>query len=134
MELARNYGWKPLGTCPPQNFDFYQPIADWDGRYLTNDGQTVKKVDALWLADALEKSLNDIADTNNKTDWNSEFQVDNDLPDWLSTEEQKIVQEELEDGLLDVIGMNPLEFFAGSEKQRLKHFIRFCHLGSFEIL
>lgn len=41
LELARAYGWKPMGTCPPSNFDFYTPIAEWDGRYLTNDGQTV---------------------------------------------------------------------------------------------
>jgi hypothetical protein len=133
LELARNYGWKPMGTCPPPNFDFYTPIAEWDGRYLTNDGQTVKRVDAFWIADALEKSLNDIADVS-KIDWNSAFWLDNDLPEWLSPEEKEIIDEELQEGLLDVMGVPPLEYFAGNEKLQLKTFIRFCRLGSFAIL
>jgi hypothetical protein len=35
--------------------------------------------------------------------------------------------------LLDVLGTNPLEYFAGAGKRDLKGFIRFCRLGSFEI-
>ena len=81
LELALAYGWKPLGTRQPGDFDFYEPIAEWDGRYLTNDGQTVKRVDAFWIADSLEKSLKDISDTNPKTDWNSEINQDDDLPE-----------------------------------------------------
>jgi hypothetical protein len=133
LELATDYGWKPLGTGQPKGFDFYEPIAEWDGRYLTNDGQIVKRVDAFWIADALENSLKDIPNTNPKIDWNSEINQD-DLPEWLSPEEQQIVEEEFQNGLLDIMGVNPLEFFAGDEKQRLKVFIRFCRLGSFEIL
>jgi hypothetical protein len=132
LELARAYGWKPMGTCPPPNFDFYKPIAEWDGRYLTNDRQTVKRVDAFWIADALEKSLTDIADVS-KIDWNSAIWLDDDLPEWLSPEETEIIHEELQDGLLDIIGTPPLEYFAGIEKRHLKEFIRFCRLGSFEI-
>jgi hypothetical protein len=133
LELARVYGWKPMGTCPPPNFDFYIPMAEWDGRYLTNDGQTVKRVDAFWIADALEKSLADIADVS-KIDWNSAARLDNELPEWLSPEEVEIIEEELQDGLLDVLGTNPIDYFAGSEKRHLKRFIRFCRLGSFQIL
>jgi hypothetical protein len=44
------------------------------------------------------------------------------------------MEEELQDGLLDIIGTPPLEFFAGAEKQHLRDFIRFCRLGSFKIL
>ena len=44
------------------------------------------------------------------------------------------VEEELQDGLLDVLGRDPREYFAGDEKLRLRHFIRFCRLGSFQIL
>ena len=36
----------------------------WDGTYLTNDGQIVVTEDALSLAIALEKSLDDIPDFN----------------------------------------------------------------------
>ena len=134
LELARLYGWEPLGTRPPLNFDFYKPIADWHGIYLTNDGQIVKAEDAFLLAAALERSLSDISDTNIKIDWNSEFWGDDDLPEWLSPEERQMIEVELQDGLLDIMGVHPLEFFVGDEKRYLTEFIRFCRLGSFTIL
>ena len=133
LELAQIYGWKPLGTRQPSNIDFYALCAEWDGRYLTNDGQTVKAEDARWLAAALERALTDIPDEYIPTDWNSVFQLEDDLPDWLSPEEREFIEEELQDGLLDIMGMSPLAYFAGREKQHLKEFIRFCRLGSFEI-
>ena len=134
LELAQSYGWEPLGTRPPSQLDFYELCAEWDGRYLTNDGQTVNAEDARSLAAALEKSLEDIPNENTPTDWNSMFQPEDDLPEWLSPEEREFIEEELQDGLLDVLGTNPLEYFAGDEKRHLKEFIRFCRLGSFEIL
>jgi hypothetical protein len=134
LELAGSYGWKPLGTRPPAHLDFHQLGAEWDGGYLTNDGQTVKAEDALSLAAALERSLDDIPDDNISMDWNSMFQQEDDLPEWLSPEERAIIEEELQDGLLDIMEMNPREYFAGDEKRYLKEFIRFCRLGSFEIL
>jgi len=42
LELAGLYGWRPMGTHPPSIHDFYQLGAEWDGRYLTNDGQVVR--------------------------------------------------------------------------------------------
>ena len=134
LELARLYGWKPLGTRPPSHIDFYQLGAEWDGGYLTNDSQTVKTEDAHSLAAALERSLDDIPNDNMPTDWNSLFQHEDDLPEWLSPEEREFIEEELHDGLLDILGLSPVEYFAGDEKQHLKEFIRFCRLGSFEIL
>jgi hypothetical protein len=134
LELARSYGWRPKGTRPPYAYDFYQLNAEWDGRYLTNDGQIVKAEDAYFLADALESSLNDIRDTNIKIDWNPELWDEDDLPEWLSPDERAIIDEGLQDGLLDTMGTHPCEFFAGDEKQYLIEFIRFCRLGSFKIL
>jgi hypothetical protein len=134
LELARLYGWQSKGTRPPPGLNFYELNADWHGTYLTNDGQTVKAEDAFLLAAALEKSLDHIADTDIKVDWNSVFSVEDDLPEWLSPDERAMLEEELQDGLLDIIGIEPLEFFAGGEKQHLKEFIRFCRLGSFKIL
>ena len=134
LELAQSYGWKPLGTCPPSHMDFYDLIAEWDGRYFTNDGQTVKAEDARALAAALERSLDDIPDETPPRDWNSIIRWEDDLPEWLSPEEREFIEEELQDGLLDVMGVNPLEYFAGDEKEHLKRFIRFCRLGSFEIV
>jgi hypothetical protein len=134
LELAQSYGWKPLGTRPPAHLDFYELFAEWDGRYLTNDGQTVKAEDAHSLAAALERSLDDISNENAPNDWNSLVQFEDDLPEWLSPEEREFIEEELQDGLLDIMSMNPLEYFAGNEKRHLQQFIRFCRLGSFEIL
>lgn len=134
LELAQLYGWEPLGTNPPSYIDFYEFCAEWDGRYLTNDGQTVKAEDARSLAAALEQALNDIPDEERAADWNAVLRLEDDLPEWLSPEEQEFIEEELQDGLLDIMGMDPREYFAGNEKRHLKHFIRFCRLGSFEIL
>lgn len=132
LELARVYGWQPKGTQPPASLDLYGLNTDWLGTYLTNDGQIVKAEDANLLAAALEKALDDIADSNPKMKWDAELWVE-DLPEWLSPEERAMIEEELEDGLLDILGVEPLEFFAGDEKRHLKAFIRFCRLGSFEI-
>ncbi len=134
LELARLYGWQPKGTRPPSHLNFHELNADWHGTYLTNDGQLVKTEDAFLLAAALEKSLDHIADTNPQIDWNLECSMEDDLPEWLSPDERAMIEEALQDGLLDMVGVNPLEFFAGDEKRHLQEFIRFCRLGSFEIL
>jgi hypothetical protein len=134
LELARLYGWKPLGTRSPSNLDLYELCAEWDGRYLTNDGQTVEAEDARSLAAALERALDDIPNETVPTDWNAMVRLEDDLPEWLSPAEREFIEEELQEGLLDVMGINPLELFAGAEKRHLKQFIRFCRLGSFEIL
>ena len=134
LELARLYGWQPKGTRPPPDLNFYELNADWHGTYLTNDGQIVRAEDAFLLAAALEKSLEHISDANIQIDWSFAFRVEDDLPEWLSPDERAMMEEELQDGLLDIMGVHPLEFFAGDEKWHLKSFIRFCRLGSFEIL
>jgi hypothetical protein len=134
LELARLYGWESKGTHPPSHLNFYELNADWHGTYLTNDGQIVKAEDAFLLAAALEKSLEDIADASTEIKWDPELWAEDDLPEWLSPDEREMIEEELQDGLLDVMGVNPLDFFAGDEKRHLKEFIRFCRLGSFEIL
>jgi hypothetical protein len=133
LELAQIYGWRPAGTCPPRHIDFYQLNAEWSGRYFTNDGQMVKAEDARALAAALERALDHISDATEKVDWNAEFLVEEDLPEWLSPEEKDLIEEELHDTLLDIVHIHPLDFFAGAEKQYLKSLIRFCRLGSFEI-
>src|SRR5262245_7431477 len=84
LDLAHLYGWKPLGTRPPTTHNFRLLNADWPGTYLTNDGQTVIWEDALALAGALEKAMDDIPDANVEMDWNPKFWVADDLPEWLS--------------------------------------------------
>jgi len=134
LELARLYGWRPRGTRLPSIYDFYKLDTEWNGSYLTNDGQIVKAEDAFSIAAALEKSLNDIPDENIKIDWTSRFWLEDDYPEWLSPDERAMIEEVLEDGLLDTMGTHPVEFFAGDEKRHLVAFIKFCRLGSFEIL
>ena len=133
LELARSYGWQPKGTRPPLHLDLYELNTEWHGRYLTNDGQTVKAEDARSLAAALERALDDIANENLPIDWSAMLYWEDDLPEWLSPEEREFIEDEVQHGLLDIMGTNPLEYFAGDEKRHLKQFIRFCRLGSFEI-
>jgi len=134
LELARLYGWQPLGTRPPPGVDFYKLGVDWYGVYLTNDGQTVSAEDAHSFAAALERSLDDIPNARIEPDWDFSSWLEDDLPEWFSPAERELIEEGIQDGLLDVIGTDPLEFFAGDEKPYLIRLIRFCRLGSFEIL
>jgi hypothetical protein len=105
LSLALFYGWQPMGTRVPSMTEIHGFDAEaWDGTYLTNDGQIVLAEDALSLAIALEKSLDDIPDFN------------------------------LDDHSPDLSKINPFEYFAGDEKPQLVDFIQFCRLGSFLIL
>jgi len=105
LSLAIFYGWQPMGTRVPSMTEIHGFDTEyWDGTYLTNDGQIVVAEDALLLAIALEKSLDDIPDFNLRY-----------FP-------------------LDLNKITPFEFFAGDEKGQLVDFIRFCKLGSFLIL
>jgi len=134
LELALCYGWRPLGTLPPSTFDFHILNADWHGAYLTNDGQVVSAEDARSLAGALEKSLDDIPDNGPEMGWNLNFWLEDDLPEWLSPDEKELIEDGLDEHSMGWVELHPFEFFAGSEKERLIRFIRFCRLGSFTIL
>ena len=134
LELAELYGWRPMGTCSPSHLDLEKLNAEWDGGYMTNDGQIVKAVDALLLAFALEKALDGIPNKNSQTHWDPKHWMENELPEWLSPEEREFAEEELHEGLLDIMGIHPLEYFAGDENLHLMHFIKFCRCGRFEIL
>jgi hypothetical protein len=134
LELAELYGWQPLGTQPPFGHDFHELNAEWDGNYLTNDGQIIKAQDALSLANALEKALGDIPDSISHVDWNLNFWMEDDLPAWLSPEEQEMIDDGLENELFDILSTHPLKFFAGDEKDYLKKFIRFCRMGDIIVL
>ena len=105
LSLGMFYGWQPLGTRVPSITEIHGfDVDDWDGTYLTNDGQIVVAEDAFSLGTTLEKSLDDIPDFN------------------------------LNYYLLDLTRDTPFEYFAGDEKTQLEEFIRFCRLGSFLIL
>jgi hypothetical protein len=56
LNLAQRYGWKPLGTEPPEGMD--NP-AEWEGGYDSSDGQRVSAADARALAEALAAAVAD---------------------------------------------------------------------------
>ena len=129
------YGWRPMGTHPASRIEVYGlDPEDWDGTYLTNDGQVVIAEDALSLAMALEKSLDDIPDFNIELDRAPKSREEDDLPEWLLPEEGVIIEEGTKDQSLDLPEIHPFEYFAGDEKRHLVDFIKFCQLGSFIIL
>ena len=105
LSLGMFYGWQPMGTRVPSITELHGlNFEDWDGTYLTNDGQIVVTEDSFRLGMALEKSLDDIPDFN------------------------------LEVYPPDLSKVTPFEYFAGDEKRHLADFIKFCRLGSFIIL
>lgn len=55
LRLAEAYGWRPLGTQPPEGV---RPRR-WKGGYDSNAGQRVTREDAAAMADALERVLGD---------------------------------------------------------------------------
>lgn len=135
LSLAMFYGWRPMGTRRPSIIEFCGLDAeDWHGTYLTNDGQTVIAEDALSLATALEKSLDDIPDFNIEIDLIAKKRKEDGFPKWLSSEEKAMIEKGLEDHILDLVEIHPFEYFAGDEKCHLADFIKFCRLGSFMIL
>ncbi len=135
LSLAMSYGWQPMGTRLSLTFELYDmEIEEWDGAYLTNDGQVVISEDALALAIALEKSLDDIPDFNIEIDPDTNSRKEDDPAEMVSPIEKAILEEGLEDHLLHLIEIHPFEYFAGEEKHHLVDFIRFCRLGSFTIL
>ena len=142
LNLARFYGWQPMGTLPPyiHNLRSLALQADaneagargsWDGSYLRNEGQTVRAQDALSLAAALETSLDDIPDVI--IEWDTSIPDEDDMPEWLSPAEKAFIRHGLEDHRNDGMGDSPFEYFGGDRKQRLAEFIRFCTLGEFVI-
>jgi hypothetical protein len=75
LELAREHGWEPAGTKPPE-ITVYAPdgvtvdevatraarqrYANWDGVYVANNRQVICDADAANIVDALERALDDV--------------------------------------------------------------------------
>lgn len=58
LALASGFGWEPTGTQPPDEI----ASDKWDGRYMSSDAQEISQDDALALAAALSRALDDIPD------------------------------------------------------------------------
>ena len=135
LNLAMAYGWQPMGTRLASVIEYYGlDSEEWDGTYLTNDGQTVIAKDALALAAALERALDDIPDFSIEIHRVEETEKKNELPETLSPVERAVLEAGLEAHLLGLLEIHPFEYFSGDEKLHLVDFIKFCRLGSFTIL
>jgi hypothetical protein len=60
LTLAKTYGWKPLGTLPPDDEESAWCGKEWDGRYLEAYGQRMSEADAHAFSLALERALPDV--------------------------------------------------------------------------
>jgi hypothetical protein len=96
---------------------------------LRRGGRGVKDKAWCWVRKFRSENAGGLANR-----WGFSLWLEADLPEWFSPMEREQVEEELRDGLLDIMETPPLESFAGDEKPHLVQFIRFCRLGSFEIL
>jgi hypothetical protein len=141
LNLAVFYGWQPMGTrlsSVVESYSFeieeWDDWEEWDGTYLTNDGQSVIVEDALALAAALERSLDDIPDFKVESPRLAETEKHNHRPEELSPVERAVIEAGLNDRLLGLMEVHPFQYFAGDEKRHLAGFIKFCRLGSFTIL
>lgn len=135
LTLAVSYGWQPMGTRLPSVIECCGfSVEDWDGTYLTNDGQTVSTEDASALAVALERALDDIPDFDIEIEHEIETRKEENPSEPLSPVERAVLEAGLEDHLLGLVEVHPFEYFAGDEKLHLADFIKFCRLGSFTIL
>jgi hypothetical protein len=137
LNLAMFYGWQPRGTRLSSVIECYgfdiEEWDEWDGTYLTNDGQTVIAEDALALAAALERALDDIPDFKVEIPRVETEKEDGFLAS-LSPVERAVLEAGLEEHLLGLLEIHPFAYFAGEEKLQLVGFIKFCRLGSFTIL
>jgi len=60
LDVAKQHGWTPEGTQPPDEFDSSR--RKWDGSYLRARGQRVTASDAKNLGAALHRAIHDGTD------------------------------------------------------------------------
>lgn len=117
LTLAMAYGWEPMRTV--------NDSENWNGNYLYNAYQIVKKEDALNLAEALKLALN----SND---------LDADIEKILN---KKNPGDSLKNWLIKIFGNDDSICIGGGEysfnerriKEKIIAFIKFCQNGAFEI-
>jgi hypothetical protein len=113
LELARQYGWQPQGTEPPEGVE---SPDEWEGEYGSSDGQRVTAADAAALADALTAA---VADPNLHV---RVIQMDSEQ----RSEVRRQVGPEL---AASFVGVRDFEEYRAC----LREFIEFCRNGAFRI-
>ena len=136
LALAKQYGWKPLGTDRPWGDDreeFWR-VHRWDETdYSSSEGQIVTGEDAKAIADALELALRDMEGfTELENPGINDAIAKNPLLIALG----KVFNgpgNDLEVNLYQTIYTSPLAFLKGGGEETLKKFIEFCRKGDFII-
>ena len=128
LNLAFMYGWIPQGTI--RNEYLYPPEVTGDppetrDSYFTNDGQMVTEEDALELAKALERALNDIPKQIYNKQANTP-QIES-MDELIQHVKESIGALNFEDG------DSSLLLFFGGQIEFIQSFIDFCKEGSFYI-
>lgn len=142
LSLAHQYGWEPRGTRPGAPAYMYcmteaeekELDQNWNGNYVTNDGEIVTPEDAAAMAAALEKALDDIPEHNaarHKEMTLAESMAEQGCPPDRIAQMNPAVANMLI--IRGVETMNNFEFFSGQTKDVLIRFIAFCREGAFEI-
>ena len=128
ITLAMMYGWQPAGTLRPEEWDNYERLKDeeWEGDYLTNNGQIVAAQDALAMAVALEEALEEIPDEDPSQDDKPERRAD--LSEVL-LEEFVAQQVALVRGVRSPAAIE----VTGIYKDKISELVDFCRQGSFRI-
>jgi hypothetical protein len=145
LDLARSYGWQSAGTLPSEIYTEYKTYPElepgqWDGTYMTNEGQIVTAEDATALANALEKALEAIPDHEGLLPKQIMLTSSAESREYIQASDNPYLKAFLESGLISPEGvgfpnvmLTPNEYFCGQEKQGVIDFIAFCRRGSFEI-
>ena len=140
LDLAEVNGWEPEGTSQPPWWNDPEMSGknqgEWEGRYLSNEGQSVSETDALKLADALEKSLDDIPDHDDLPDKLIRLKPGDDTVQGRTSFEGFIDKHFFDQGFELItanVGQGVLQYFGGSQKNQLVDFIKFCRKGGFSI-
>jgi hypothetical protein len=146
LDIAQQYGWKPMGTVLIQWYfedgtPCYPEPIEWDGGYMSNDGQAVNVDDAKALANALESALDDIPEFGALTPKVLTLSSSEEIKDYIEVSKSPLVT-----GIIKLLGsgdetniqvpnslVSPLEYFSGKRKHLVIEFIEFCRRGLFFI-
>ncbi|MGA2501603.1 MAG: hypothetical protein ABSH20_28005 [Tepidisphaeraceae bacterium] len=135
LNLARAYGWIPCGTHAPAGTTDASP---WDGNYFMNDGQRVLASDALSLADALDRLLEDSQKevvAGRLRDRMQELVDAPSVPEPDSPTDVMVYPLAFIRGMLQQFGQTSIGAWSFTDKGNayLREFIAFCRKGEFAI-
>ena len=122
LELAKEFGWVPIGTGPPRGTrkaQWRHGTSSGNLDYYGNEGQRVYARDAATLADALERAL---AETLKRGPGRRKYR---------DAQAQDYVEAMLAGSRKR--GRVPVRDLRAEASGSIRQFIRFCRAGSFRV-